>query len=92
LVPVTQAQWQAVVGCYPSHFKGDDLPVEGVSWEDYGGDAVDPVCPTQSCYRVIRGGSWCFRPLWCRSAFRDGILPGRRYNDLGCRLVLVSSG
>jgi formylglycine-generating enzyme required for sulfatase activity len=32
--PVTQAQWQAVMGDNPSHFKGDDLPVENVSWND----------------------------------------------------------
>lgn len=32
--PVTQAQWQAVMGSNPSHFKGADLPVENVSWLD----------------------------------------------------------
>ena len=31
---VTQAQWQAVMGNNPSHFEGDDLPVEQVSWND----------------------------------------------------------
>ena len=31
---VTQALWQAVMGNNPSHFKGDDLPVEFVSWYD----------------------------------------------------------
>lgn len=31
---VTQAQWQAVMGNNPSQFKGDDLPVESVSWDD----------------------------------------------------------
>ena len=32
---VTQAQWQAVMGDNPSHFKGDsNLPVENVSWDD----------------------------------------------------------
>ncbi len=31
---VTQAQWQAVMGSNPSNFKGDDLPVENVSWDD----------------------------------------------------------
>ena len=31
---VTQAQWESVMGSNPSKFKGRDLPVEQVSWED----------------------------------------------------------
>ena len=31
---VTQALWQAVMGNNPSKFKGDNLPVEQVSWDD----------------------------------------------------------
>ena len=31
---VTQALWQAVMGSNPSEFKGDNLPVEPVSWDD----------------------------------------------------------
>ena len=31
---VTQALWQVVMGNNPSRFKGDDLPVEKVSWDD----------------------------------------------------------
>jgi len=31
---VTQAQWRAVMGNNPSFFKGDDRPVEQVSWND----------------------------------------------------------
>ena len=31
---VTQAQWQAVMGNNPSYFKGENRPVENVSWYD----------------------------------------------------------
>jgi formylglycine-generating enzyme required for sulfatase activity len=31
---VTQAQYKAVIGTNPSSFKGDDLPVDSVSWND----------------------------------------------------------
>jgi formylglycine-generating enzyme required for sulfatase activity len=31
---VTQVQWQAIVGNNPSYFKGENRPVEQVSWED----------------------------------------------------------
>jgi formylglycine-generating enzyme required for sulfatase activity len=31
---VIQSQWQATMGENPSRFKGDDRPVERVSWDD----------------------------------------------------------
>ena len=34
IYPVTQKEWQKVMGSNPSYFKGDDLPVEQVSWHD----------------------------------------------------------
>lgn len=34
---VTQKQWRDVMGNNPSNFKGDDLPVEMVSWNDIQG-------------------------------------------------------
>jgi formylglycine-generating enzyme required for sulfatase activity len=32
--PCTQAEWRAVMETEPSHFKGSELPVEQVSWEE----------------------------------------------------------
>lgn len=34
IYPVTQREWKAVMENNPSNFKGDDLPVEKVSWND----------------------------------------------------------
>ncbi|MFO0874949.1 MAG: formylglycine-generating enzyme family protein [Phycisphaerales bacterium] len=36
-VPVTQRQWEAVMGLNPSRFKSADRPVEQVSWDDVQG-------------------------------------------------------
>ena len=32
--PVTQAQYEAIMGTNPSHFKGENRPVERVNWND----------------------------------------------------------
>jgi len=34
VAPVTQALWRAVMGASPSAFRGEDRPVEQVSWDD----------------------------------------------------------
>ncbi len=32
--PITQEQYQEIMGKNPSHFKGDERPIENVSWDD----------------------------------------------------------
>jgi len=40
---LTQAQWRALMGNNPSHFEGDDLPVESVNWNDICGHGARTV-------------------------------------------------
>ena len=64
--PVTQAQYQAVMGTNPSHFKGDELPVEQVNWDDTqefrvrlkGKTGVEVRLPTEAEWEyAARGGT-----------------------------------
>ena len=64
---ITQAQWRAITGENPSRFKGDERPVDNVSWEDVqgflkrlnAGDTVKPYrLPTEAEWEyAARGGS-----------------------------------
>ncbi len=53
---------------------------------------ADPPGPSWASRRVIRGGGWHNRPVYCRSAYRYRQLPARRCNELGFRLALGQSG
>ncbi len=43
-----------------------------------------------SNFKVVRGGSWDFNPVSCRSAFRDDFSRGVRDFDVGFRVVCVA--
>jgi formylglycine-generating enzyme required for sulfatase activity len=47
---------------------------------------VDPEGPETGRRRVLRGGSWFGVGGYCRSAGRDGDVPGYRYGSIGFRL------
>ena len=49
----------------------------------------DPTGPTGGSDRVDRGGSWNYPARYCRSAIRDGSLPGSRGYDMGLRVSRV---
>jgi formylglycine-generating enzyme required for sulfatase activity len=55
---VTQAQWVSVMGSNPSYFKGDDLPVEQVSWEDVQAFIVKLNEQTGGSYRLPTEAEW----------------------------------
>ena len=177
--PITQAQYQQIMGENPSNFKGDKLPVESISWEDavefchkltirkgteyrlpteaeweyacragtttpyhFGKDITDKLAnhggsvgqtttvglyranafglhdmhgnvwewcqddwhdnyqdaPTdgrvwvleKSSTKPIRGGSWSYDPLDCRSAIRFNDSRLNRFSDIGFRVMCVA--
>jgi formylglycine-generating enzyme required for sulfatase activity len=55
---VTQAQWKAVMGSNPSHFKGDNLPVETVSWNDVQDFIRELNALTGKTYRLPMEAEW----------------------------------
>jgi formylglycine-generating enzyme required for sulfatase activity len=56
--PVTQAQWQAVMGNNPSGFKGKNRPVEKVSWNDATKFCQKLSKKTRRDYRLPSEAEW----------------------------------
>jgi len=55
---VTQKEWKAVMGSNPSNFKGDDLPVEQVSWDDCQDFIKKLNAKTGKKYRLPTEAEW----------------------------------
>ncbi|MBI2571455.1 MAG: SUMF1/EgtB/PvdO family nonheme iron enzyme [Candidatus Schekmanbacteria bacterium] len=56
--PVTQGQWQGVVGLHPSSFKGANFPVESVSWENVRWFMTRVNSGGASTYRLPTEAEW----------------------------------
>jgi len=56
------------------------------------GAQLDPRGPQTGVYRVLRGGSWFDYGGIVRSAYRNGLEPGLRFDDFGFRLALGQAG
>jgi len=57
---ITQTQWIAVMGNNPSNFKGDNLPVENVSWNDVQEFINKLNSATGKQYRLPTEAEWEF--------------------------------
>ena len=55
---VTQAEWEAVMGNNPSHFKGANLPVEQVSWNNIQEYLKKLNQKTGKQYRLPKESEW----------------------------------
>ncbi len=84
----------APVGHYPPNAFGllDTIGNVGEWCEDrfapYPSSAVtDPTGATTGDSRVLRGGSWAFRPSYCRAAYRFRLAPDHRSGSFGVRLA-----
>lgn len=58
--PVTQRLWKTVMGNNPSYFKGDNLPVESVSWYDVEKFIKELNRLTRKNYRLPTEAEWEF--------------------------------
>ena len=67
--------WEWVEDCWHGSYRG--APGEGEAWES-GGDCSQ---------RVLRGGSWYYKPRFLRSALRNRDSAGNRSSLLGFRIA-----
>lgn len=66
--PVTQAQWDAIMGTAPSNFKGMHLPVERISWNDAQDFCLRLSEETGKMYRLPTEAEWEYA---CRAGSSD---------------------
>jgi formylglycine-generating enzyme required for sulfatase activity len=69
--------WEWCQDSYHNSYNG--APTDGSAWIDNNNQS-----------RLLRGGSWYYCPVNCRSANRNRNEADNRNNNIGFRVVLVS--
>ncbi|HNZ25933.1 MAG TPA: formylglycine-generating enzyme family protein [Spirochaetota bacterium] len=97
-IEVTQAEWKAVMGeeNNPSYFKGDNRPVENVSWYDCiefcNRKTIKELGEAHCCYKLngkTNPADWGAKGSSCNAMDLDLIKTGRRKEHKGA--IVVSS-
>jgi serine/threonine protein kinase len=81
--PTTQAQWQAVMGNNPSRFRGEDYPVETVSWDDCQAFCRNLEAKTGKRFRLPTEAEWEYA---CRAGTTTPFYYGEREHLRGASL------
>ncbi|NQV34273.1 MAG: formylglycine-generating enzyme family protein, partial [Phycisphaeraceae bacterium] len=71
---VTQKQWQQVMGSNPSFSKGDDLPVEHITWDEAAEFCQRLSQKEQKRYRLPTEAEWEYA---CRAGTKTAYYTGR---------------
>jgi formylglycine-generating enzyme required for sulfatase activity len=80
ITEVTQSQWKAVMRSNPSEFRGDDLPVDNVSWDDTVKFCEKLSRLTGKFYRLPTEAEWEYA---CRAGTQTRFYFGDDPNILG---------
>ena len=78
--PVTQAQWEAVMGSNPNHFDGANRPVENVSWDDCQDFITHLNATGNGRYRLPTEAEWEYA---CRASSTQAYCFGDSEAQLG---------
>ena len=74
--------WEWCLDQWHNNYQG--APADGSAWLDWSVNKDNK--------RLLRGGSWLYRPRYCRSAFRGNSYPGGRYSSFGFRVCCLPQG
>jgi formylglycine-generating enzyme len=80
---VSQKEWVAVMGTNPSYFKGDDLPVEQVSWNDVQEYIKKLNAKTGKTYRLPTEAEWEFAARGGNNSKKTQYSGGNIATDIG---------